>query len=414
MDQFHIVFHENILETFIFSLVACFGILQAIIGWRGLHGLCVYGNRVSPRINYSIGAVCLIFGYAYYFTNPEHQNTRNIEGFMSMACLAAGILAAIALTLILSSAVQGLQRVRRRGKERTAGALSREAMEAKELDGLGTLYLPKAGGELAAVEKLVVVDREGYTRQLERALAGAGAEGSAVLEPDYAALAAAERDMATMAGRLYSLAVQETGAPEGGLAAVGLGAGASMLLAIMDEKEGLASTREATCFYPLIRQGGLLSDAYRENTLADLARTMMREFHTGALPARIYRAWAIIFVIAAAASFTFTFAFNMRWKVLSSLIAAVAASVYLVTMYLTLKQPWLLGGRLEKRLYALAELGEEAVKKDLPLPVRVIQPPGRSLPRVNRIELITVKSRIRSDFLSDPKVAGYLGSGGQG
>jgi hypothetical protein len=408
MDQFHIVFHENILETTVFSFIVGFGLLQIIAGWRRLNGLCIYGDRVSPRVNYAIGALCLIFGYAYYFTNPEHQNTRNIEGFMSMACLAAGILAALAATLLLSSLVQILKRAARSGRHREDGQAVRAAGgEVRALEGLGLIHLPPAsGGTTPGIDRLVVADREGYSRQLRGVLAGPASGRTAVLEPDYAALAVAERGPVEAGKELYALAVRELAAaegkaPDGGLRVAGLGAGASLILAILDEAEGLPGAREAACVYPLVREGELLADALRENSLADLVGCLRRELRTGALPTWAYKAWALLFLLAAAASFAFTFAFNMRWKVLSSLIVAVAASVYLVTLYLSIKQPGLLGGWFERKMYLLARRGEEAAGRELPLPVRAVQPPGRPFSRMNRFELSIVKNRIRSDFLGD-------------
>ncbi len=113
-----------------------------------MNGLCIYGDRVSPRVNYAIGVPCLIFGYAYYFTNPEHQNTRNIEGFMSMACLAAGILAALAFTLLLSSLVQTLTRTARAGGHREDEAEVRtKGGETRALGRLGLLHLPRPPAE---------------------------------------------------------------------------------------------------------------------------------------------------------------------------------------------------------------------------------------------------------------------------
>lgn len=420
MDQFHIVFHEDILETAVFSFIVGFGLLQIIVGWRRLNGLCVYGDRVSPRVNYAIGALCLIFGYAYYFTNPEHQNTRNIEGFMSMACLAAGILAALVFTLLLSSLVQTLKRAIRTGRHREDGAAARvEGVEVRALRELGFIHLPPvSGGVPPSIERLVVADREGYSRQLRGVLAGPASGRTAVLEPDYAALAGSEQGLVEAGKELYALASRELAATEGqapdeGLRIIGLGAGASLTLAILGEGEGLPGTREVDCVYPLVREGELLADGLRENNLADLAGCLRRELRTGALPTRIYQAWALLFLLAAAISFTFTFTFNMRWKVLSSIIVAVAASVYLVTLYLSIKQPELLGGWFERKMYFLARKGEEAAQGDLLLPVRVMQPPGRSFSRMNRFELLTVKNRVRSDFLGDP-LAGSLLRGNPG
>src|SRR4030042_3234567 len=106
------IFHENILETFIFCFLASLGIIQIMVGIRGWHGLSIYGGRVRRNLNNALGAGLVIFAYAWYFSNPEHRNMRNIEGFMSLACLVMGIVAAALLTAALASTAASLRRRR--------------------------------------------------------------------------------------------------------------------------------------------------------------------------------------------------------------------------------------------------------------------------------------------------------------
>jgi hypothetical protein len=88
------VFHEDILETFLFSFLASLGIIQVMAARRGWHGLSVYGGRLHRGVNNALGAALLVFSYAWYFSDPLHRNVRNIEAFMSLVCLLLGILAA--------------------------------------------------------------------------------------------------------------------------------------------------------------------------------------------------------------------------------------------------------------------------------------------------------------------------------
>ena len=119
--------HEDILGTFLFFLITGLALFQIMIGYRRTQGMSIYGSAIRPALNYILGLVLLAAGVAWYFAKPANRNVPGIEGFMSLFCMALGLVAAAALSCFLATAARSIQRKRARArlfKER--GIFSRE------------------------------------------------------------------------------------------------------------------------------------------------------------------------------------------------------------------------------------------------------------------------------------------------
>ncbi len=429
------VFHEDILETFLFSLIVCFGILQIIGGRRGWRGLCIYGRRMYPQVNNAIGAACLIFGYAWYFTNPDHMNTRNIEGFMSILCMALGAVAAFSANVILSSLAGWISRRYRKRKWNRAARGGKGRLQERSLAKVSaTYYFPSA--EMAEgplfVRRLVVTDQEGLTEELlDLLLRGAGKKEVAVLEPDYDVLLGVNgggpRDFRSFLATSLEEISGTVGMIDERVEVVGLGAGANLLLAGGEVLGRRFPRCRGVAIYPLGCEDGLVEDALKENTVAETVRAALGRGIKISIIRKFFKMWLLLLVFSMALSLGVAFAFDIRWKALSGTVIGFALSLYLLFLYLEVKHPHLLGGSRERAMIALLEESVAAGSEDHLPPITLMAPPNSAAIRAfrrdetpgdttldemerNRLEVVFVQGT-RSGFLSHPWVIASLAGG---
>lgn len=322
-------FHENILQTFIFCFLASLGIIQIMVARKGWHGLSIYGGRVRKNVNYALGAALIIFAYAWYFSNPEHRNMRNIEGFMSMVCLVLGIMAALAATAIIASACEALRR--RRGHGGVNGDLAE-------------LYLPEGVALLStswgiAGRNLVVIAEPGrgsekVLRRMHAALPREWGFLSLQLSPQGSydpSACVTDQWAGQVTGMLRHVEELEDIRLEKETF-VSLGWASNGLFRLRPELENAYRPRQFLAVAPVIPdyRREFIGDALLSNTPLDILDTLLREkpWREGYFPA-ITRLWLPILVFCVILATLVTFIFDIRWKLFSGPLVGAVLSIWI-------------------------------------------------------------------------------------
>lgn len=316
-------FHEDILETFIFCFSASLGIIQVMAARRGWHGLSLYGGRVRRNVNNVLGAALLIFAYAYYFSDPLHRNVRNIEGFMSLVCLALGVVAAAAVTLFLSSLCEETRRRLR----------TREARRKAEREGLKRLFFPEGTVFYSPPRPgdrggLLLVGEPGRLQEgLVRSICSSRPPGTGFLSL-HPSPGSGEGAEATLA--LLEKAAASTGAHPREWTVVGLG----VPLDVLHRREVLlrdnGKSGRVIALAPDPRGAGILLDSLSSNTTADITRKLSLErFWKGERFRKLFNMWWPLFAACALVGTALTWAFDVRWKFLSGPLGGLVVSVWL-------------------------------------------------------------------------------------
>jgi len=329
------VFHEDILETFLFSFLASLGIIQVMAARRGWHGLSVYGGRLHRGVNNALGAALLVFSYAWYFSDPLHRNVRNIEAFMSLVCLLLGILAACAATAVLASLSESLRRrlrARAGAGERDrgdAGVRPRELVlpAAKVLLSPGWEKMERKavvfaeagrGGERLARRLLPHLERHaGCVSVHPRRQGGTGetrGPGSGPSLPEILR-ELGERGVAVPPGADF----------------IGLGWSGNGLLRERDRIEETYLPRRLLAVAPVVPDPGraILGDSFRSVTPWDALCRLAgeRPWREESFRA-LLRLWAPLCLACIAAAVTLTTLFHVRWSVLSGITGGSIASLW--------------------------------------------------------------------------------------
>lgn len=418
------VFHEDILETFIFCFLASLGIIQVMAARRGWHGLSLYGGRVRENVNRALGAALIIFAYAWYFSDPLHRNVRNIEALMSMVCLVLGILAAAAfsgLAASLSEALRRARRVGRRGTEAGSEVPDREV----SLSGGTALIHGEPDGVPAERRLVVMCEPGGLNRRLVLSL-------SRSLPRDTAAAFLWSRDFPSPEERgkgepfdsspsslLQELEERGLFPPRGGVF-LGLGWGADQLLSSRRRLEANFRPASLVLMAPVLpeRRSMTLGDSLRSNTPLDVLRFLAaaRPWREGGFLS-LLRVWAPTCVLCVAASTALTALLQLRWWFLSGPLGGVIASLWLA-YYLDRilrrrneeppRKSW--EGRMSAALSGLDLSGGAA-----PLTVVLTGDQAGEVgglpygdPWPEGFKLVVWPEALRGKFLLDPKNAGRL------
>jgi hypothetical protein len=326
------IFHENILETFIFCFLASLGIIQIMVGRRGWHGLSIYGGRARRNVNYALGASLIIFAYAWYFSNPEHRNMRNIEGFMSLACLVLGIAAAALFTAALASAAEAL---RRRWSNRGSPA-DCETLRNIPLTG-GLALLSRDWG--APGKNLVTIAEPGMEKaRLLRRLyaqlpAGWGFLSIIPLQQDNPE---SDDDEGSSWEQHIPFMLNEAEKAEGlalgGETFIGLGWGSNALLRLRPELEGAYRPRALLAVAPVIPEYSqdMVGDALISNTPLDIIDTLVRQQPWRERAFRkILRLWLPVLAVCVFLLTVVTFLIDIRWKLISGPLIGLVLSLWI-------------------------------------------------------------------------------------
>lgn len=324
------VFHEDILETFVFCFLASLGVIQIMIGVRGWHGLSACGGRAHKNVTNAMGVALIILAYAWYFSDPLHRNVRNIEGFMSLVCLGLGVAAAVAAAALTASASGALRRVFRR-----RAALSEAAEDPKRIpleDGAALLY-PSWGKR---GENLVVIAEPGRAGERMSSLlysslpAGRGLL-SLHLDPDGDPELTRESGEGGLLDALARLSEEEDLDLEGE-SFLGLGWASNLLLRSQERLRLEMNPRETVLLAPIVSDPvqGYVGDSLLSNTPSDIIGGIALERPwRGDILRYLLRLWWPVFLLCAAGGTLVTLAFDVRWKYISGPAAGLALSLWL-------------------------------------------------------------------------------------
>jgi hypothetical protein len=322
------VFHENIMLTFLFCFFVSMGIIQIVVARRGWHGLSVYGGRARSNLSNALGAALIIFGYAWYFSNPLHRNVRNIEAFMSLVCLILGIAAAAAATAALAALAGALRRRLRRAEWAYP---SLESMSLPQ----GRALISSAWGRRG--ENIVLVAEPGRgSERLVRSLYAALPKGCGMLSlhPHPPGMNIPSPGSASTGGGIMESIAhigRERGISLGGERLVGLGWGGNILYALRSDLERDLQPRGLLLVAPVVPdcERGFMGDALLSNTPLDIfadlyGRKPWREEGF----ARTVRIWLPVLVACVAASTAVTVGFDVRWQLFSGPMVGLLLSLW--------------------------------------------------------------------------------------
>jgi hypothetical protein len=352
------VFHEDVLETFIFCFIASFGIIQIMAGIRGWHGLSIYGGRVRRNLNNALGAGLVILAYAYYFSDPLHRNVRNIEGFMSLVALGLGVVAAAAATILLSAGSESLRRHFRSRKgmpvQKAGGILSTISLES------GMVHLTSQWGESG--DNLVVLAEAGRgSERLLRQLATARPSGKGMLslqlEPD--AFNPENSSSGSEDGKKPALDMLRELEGERQLAGevfMGLGWGADLLMQIRPELEGEFEPKHLLAVAPVVPDydRGFVGDALLSNPPQDIGEAIyiQRPWREKRC-VQLLRLWIPVAITLILLGTLVTFIFDVRWKLLIGFLAGLILSLWLAYFLAAWRGIIARGGGREERVISL-------------------------------------------------------------
>ncbi|MDD3718313.1 MAG: hypothetical protein PHP28_06585 [Actinomycetota bacterium] len=332
------IFYEDILDTFIFCFVASAGLIQIMVARRGWHGLSVYGGRLRPAANYVLGAALVVVAYAWYFSDPLHRNVRNIEAFMSMACLVLGILAAVAATALLASSAESLRRRFGRGKRGRTGVPGRE-LERFSFPGGSALASALWG---ARGENLVVLAEPGRgSENLARSIYASLPGGCGMLSlhpartiPDPGSRPPGEAEASLL--EMLEQARRDRGLDLRGETFMGLGWGGNALDALAREVGDAYRPRGLLLVAPVVPdcEHGFAGDALLSNTPLDVAETLSagRPWRESDF-VRLVRTWLPVLAACVVLATAVTVGFDVRWKLFSGPMVGLLLSLW-VTYFL--------------------------------------------------------------------------------
>ncbi len=339
--------HEDIIGTFIFFLITGFAVMQMMIGYRRTHGLSFYGAAIRPAVNYIVGGLLLVGGFAWYFSNPANRSAPGIEGFMSLVCMALGFIFAALLTAVLPTLAYWL---RRRGGAAAspAGIASIYKGPEGELALTGAVS-PGPEGRFA----VLVCDRDGITRLASRLAGELAASGQpvALVAPSYFCAPAPDAGngvcdaFITLLDRL----VEATGGGQRELDVAGLGLGADLASRIPAEGRGWR-THRVVLLNPQPEQGAAVG-ALQTVTPGDIAAIAWRERIWAS--ARMRRIWSIaagIALILVVVGVTAAGIVGVRWWPVAGTLAGLLVSAWVGYVYLAWRHPELLKGGYDKIL----------------------------------------------------------------
>ncbi|MBN2027026.1 MAG: hypothetical protein JW854_09755 [Actinobacteria bacterium] len=327
------IFYEDILETFLFCFIASLGIIQVMVARRGWHGLSVYGGRVKPNVNNALGAALIIFAYAWYFSDPLHRNVRNIEAFMSLACLILGIVAAGAATALLAAMAEVLRRRFGRGSAARKGRLP-HALESLRLPG-GAAFLSGIWGERG--ENVVVVAEPGRGSQnlIRSIYAGLPANrGILSIHPDQESFGHPLWDRKVAREKILALLAQtenERGMDLRGETFLGFGWGSNALELLQADLEERYHPRDLLVVAPVLPDcdSDLIGDALLSNPPHDIVASLARQKPWKERDfTAIFRLWLPVCVLCVIAATAVTIAFDVRWKLLSGPVVGLLLSLW--------------------------------------------------------------------------------------
>jgi len=331
-------FHEDVIQTFLFCFLVAMGIIQIMVAWRGWHGLSIYGGRVRKNVNYALGTGLVIFGYAWYFSDPMHRNTRNIEGVMSIVCLVLGVAAAAVLTGLLASLAEAIRRRRGRG-----GGSLYAAKDVKRIALSQGKAILSAWGDPGG--NLVVLAEPGKGNE------GLLASALSALPPGcgFVAVKPSGEEETILPALLRELQERE-GLELSGEVFMGLGWASNELARLQQDLEDIYRPKAFLAVAPIIPSysQNIVGDALTSNTPLDISEAIVAEkpWRTANFK-RMLRIWLPVFIACCLLATAATLAFDVRWKFVFGPAAGLVLSLWFIYYVASWRGLRLEGGRAE-------------------------------------------------------------------
>jgi pimeloyl-ACP methyl ester carboxylesterase len=176
----------DVIGMLILFVVAFLGIWQIVVARLRLNGLSITGYPDRGCFSKIIGAVLLAGSCSWYFSQPGHFASPDVEGLETLVLLVVGLVAATVLQVLLAVAVRQIQRTLQRSQKRTEET---EAAEGISVDAGGTpvdaRYLPGSRDEgESSIQVLLLHDYGGRKEDLSMLAVRLAGGGHATLAVD--------------------------------------------------------------------------------------------------------------------------------------------------------------------------------------------------------------------------------------
>ncbi len=335
-------FHEDVAGTVLFCFLACLGSLVLAVQAKGWHGLCPYGGRLRVNLSRALAAALFISAYALYFSDPQHRNVRNIEGFMSLVSLVMGALLALVFLALSASISEEVRRWLVRARySKLSGGTSQTGLSRLVVEGAGEIML-RGSWSVDAEGLLVILEPVPAARRLAHVLASCLPSNK-----DLAMILPLPRfpskrngdgisdDFREKFATLIDAAIERVGVVPPRSRLLIVGHAFRFLLMSPDALRGLLEKwrpeRIVLLAPPLENPSlGSLADSLVSNTPKDLLQAFPG---TGGLPIsrfrRLIRAWIIAFLLVFPPALFLPWIFRARWWFVSGPSGAAVVSFWL-------------------------------------------------------------------------------------
>jgi hypothetical protein len=333
-------FREDVVGTVLFCFLACLGALVLAVQAKGWHGLCPYGGRLRRNRSHALAAALFILAYALYFSDPQHRNVRNIEGFMSLVSLVIGAVLAAAFLAFSASLAEEVRRwfLRRKALGGWPGWPPPQ-WQALEVEGAGEVLFTEgwSGGK---EDLLAVMEPVPASRHLALAIAShlRGRRLAFLLPALPGRRESTERRTRALqdqVSRLVGALGEKAGREGSGCRVLVVGDASRIFLPRWLPSPGpLEAWRpsKVVILAPPLREpgNGALTDSLISNTPLDLLRALPGEGGVAASSLRAFLgAWLVTFLLILPAAVLLPFLFRARWWFLSGPAGALVASFWL-------------------------------------------------------------------------------------
>lgn len=335
-------FHEDVTGTILFCFLACLGALILAVQAKGWHGLCPYGGRLRRNRSHALAATLFFLAYSLYFSDPQHRNVRNIEGFMSLVSLVVGGALAAVFLALWASLAEELRRWLLRRKVLGKRALGYRNLVALKVEGAGEVLFTEgfSGGQ---DDLLAFMEPSPASRGLAEMLAAhlPGDKGLAFILPvppkrgERAMKRVGENGSPQERVKRLLDALEESRAEKArGCRVLVVGNASRLFLSPGLDPSGLLerwSPERVLMLAPPLpaRDGSPGTDSLVSNTPLDLLRALPGE---GGIPGHrmgaFLKAWSIAFLLMLPIALFLPLAFKARWWFLSGPTGAAVASFW--------------------------------------------------------------------------------------
>lgn len=176
----------DVLDMFLFFLMLMLGLWQLLVAWKKLNGLSLTGYPDRKYWSIACGLVLIIASGTWYFSQPGHFASPDVEGIESFILLAFGMLAATALQFILSLVLQRTiaRFSRTQYRENPASVITKRLQADIEGSQVPTCYFQPPADTTIRIPVLLMHDYGGKKEDMEYIARFLASEGHPALTFD--------------------------------------------------------------------------------------------------------------------------------------------------------------------------------------------------------------------------------------